>query len=246
MLKLISYPLTVIYYFVFGLLLVIFHPIQWFCLNVFGYQAHKKSVDYLNLGLTRCLLILGNWVSFRNTQETPADKPTIIVANHQSMYDIPPIIWHMRKYHPKFISKKELGKGIPSVSYNLRHGGSVLINRRNSDQALREIKKIAAYANQHRRSVVIFPEGTRSSEGRMKKFKRSGLKTLIEDMPEARIIPISINNSWKTVRYGAFPMGVGNHITFDVHPSVEVSSTDTETLIDQIEETIISRIGNNE
>ena len=243
MLKLISYPLTVIYYFVFGLLLVIFHPIQWFCLNVFGYQAHKKSVDLLNLGLTRCLLILGNWVSFRNTQQIPADKPSIIVANHQSMYDIPPIIWYMRKYHPKFISKKELGKGIPSVSYNLRHGGSVLINRRNSAQALREIKKIAAYANEHGRSVVIFPEGTRGSEGRMKKFKRSGLKTLIEDMPEARIIPISINNSWKTVRYGTFPMGVGNHITFDVHPPVDVNSADTETLIDQIEETIISSIG---
>ncbi|WP_224488362.1 lysophospholipid acyltransferase family protein [Robertkochia flava] len=242
MAKILSYPLTVIYYLAFGFLLVIFHPVQWICLNVFGYQAHKKSVDLLNLGLTRCLLLLGNRVSFRNPNKIPVGRPTIIVANHQSMYDIPPVIWYMRKYHPKFISKKELGKGIPSVSYNLRHGGSVLINRRNSDQALREIRKIAAYANEHGRSVVIFPEGTRSSKGKMKKFKRSGLQTLIEEMPEAQVIPISINNSWKTVRYGAFPMGIGNHITFDVHPSIEVSSATTEALIDQIESTIISSI----
>ena len=44
--KLLSYPLSVVYYFCFGLCLVIFHPIQWICINVFGYQAHKKSVDY--------------------------------------------------------------------------------------------------------------------------------------------------------------------------------------------------------
>ena len=242
MAKILSYPLTVIYFLVFGLLLVIFHPVQWICLNLFGYQAHKNSVDILNLGLTRCLLLLGNWVSFRNPNDIPTDKPSIIVANHQSMYDIPPIIWYMRKHHPKFISKKELGKGIPSVSYNLRHGGSVLINRKNSSLALREIRKIADYANTHNRSVVIFPEGTRSTTGRMKKFKRSGLKTLIEEMPGAQVIPISINNSWKTVRYGAFPMGIGNHITFDVHAPIAVSSTDTETLIDNIETTIISSI----
>ena len=62
--------------------------------------------------------------------------PLIIVSNHQSMNDIPPIIWYMRKYHPKFVSKIELGKGIPSVSYNLRHGGSALIDRKDSKQAL--------------------------------------------------------------------------------------------------------------
>lgn len=240
--KIIAYPLTVLYYLAFGLLLLIFHPIQWVCLNVFGYQAHKKSVDLLNLGLTRCLLLLGNWVSFRTTLDIPTDRPAIIVANHQSMYDIPPIIWYMRKHHPKFISKKELGKGIPSVSYNLRHGGSVLINRRRGEQALREIKKIAAYAIANTRSVVIFPEGTRSTNGKMKSFKRPGLRTLIAHMPGAIIIPVSINNSWKTVKYGAFPMGIGNHITFDVHPPLTIDNTDPEVLIDRVEEIIISNI----
>ena len=46
------------------------------------------------------------------------------------MYDISPIMWYLRKHHVKFVAKKELGKGIPSVSYNLRHGGSILIDRK--------------------------------------------------------------------------------------------------------------------
>jgi 1-acyl-sn-glycerol-3-phosphate acyltransferase len=46
----------------------------------------------------------------------PNGVPIIFVANHQSLYDILGIIWYLRKFHAKFVSKKELGKGIPSVS----------------------------------------------------------------------------------------------------------------------------------
>jgi len=139
------------------------------------------------------------------------------------MYDIPPIIWHLRAYHPKFVSKKELGKGIPSVSYNLRHGGSVLIDRKDSKQALTEIAKLGTYIEAHNRSAVIFPEGTRSKTGHPKKFQPTGLKMLMKKAPSALIVPISINNSWKMLRYGKFPFGLGSDITFDVHPPIENS-----------------------
>ena len=118
--KILAYPLTIIYFIFFGLLLLIFHPIQVICYNVFGYNAHRISVALLNLGLTRCLHILGFTYSFNVPDHIPSDQPVIIVANHQSMNDIPPIIWFMRKFHPKFISKKELGRGFPSVSYNVK------------------------------------------------------------------------------------------------------------------------------
>jgi len=115
-LKLLSYPLTVLFFLLFGLVLVIFHPIQWILHNVFGYNAHKKSVSLLNWSIMRCTNVLGTRYSFKNKQDIPTDRPLIIVTNHQSMYDIPPIIWYMRKHHPKFVSKIELGRGIPSVS----------------------------------------------------------------------------------------------------------------------------------
>lgn len=242
--KLISYPISVIYYLVFGLLLCIFHPIQWFCFNVFGYQAHKKSVDILNFFLLRSTHIVGTTYEFKNRTIIPEGIPLIFVANHQSMYDIIPMIWFLRKYHAKFISKKELGKGIPSVSYNLRHGGAALIDRKDPKQALSAIKDMALYIEKNNRSTVIFPEGTRSKDGTPKKFSENGLKILFKYAPSAYIVPISINNSWKMVRFGFFPVGLGSRITFQIHDAFPVKGMSIEALIEKTENAVVSGIKN--
>ena len=189
----------------------------------------------------RCTHILGTTYTFQNSHHIPEERPLIIVANHQSMHDIPPIIWNMRDHHPKFVSKKELGKGIPSVSYNLRKGGSALIDRKNTKQALVEIAKLGKYIEKHNRSAVIFPEGTRSRTGYTKPFKTMGLKILMKNAPSALIVPISIDNSWKMLRYGKFPSGIGNHLTFTVHEPIEVKQN-LDEVIAQTEKAIVSAL----
>ena len=239
--KILAYPLTVLYFIFFGLTLLAFHPIQWVCLNIFGYGAHKRSVSVLNLFLIRCTHLLGTTYTFTNPHLIPKDQPLIIVANHQSMNDIPPIIWYMRDHHPKFVSKKELGKGIPSVSYNLRHGGSALIDRKDSKQALTEISKLGKYIEKNNYSAVIFPEGTRSRTGHPKKFQTTGLKVLMKKAPSSLLVPISINNSWKMLRYGKFPYGVGNRLSFKVHKPLEISG-DIDLLLETIEKRITESV----
>ncbi len=239
--KVLAYPLSILYLFFFGLCLLVFHPIQWICFNLFGYNAHRVSVALLNLCLMRCTHILGTTYSFENPHEIPHSQPTILVLNHQSMNDIPPIIWYLRKRHPKFVSKKELGKGIPSVSYNLRHGGSVLIDRKDSKQALGEVIKLGKYIEKHGRGAVIFPEGTRSRTGHPKPFKTTGLKLLMRNAPSALVLPISIDNSWKMLRYGKFPFGIGNHIKFQVHPPLKIEG-DLDALLEQVEQTVVSGV----
>ena len=240
--KLLSYPLSVVYYFCFGLCLVIFHPIQWICLNVFGYQTHKKSVDYLNFFLVRCTNILGTTYTFKNRELIPENAPIIFVANHQILYDIIGIIWFLRKFHAKFVSKKELGKGIPSVSYNLRHGGSILINRKDPTQAIPLIKGLSEYIETNNRSAVIFPEGTRSKTGKPKEFALSGIKILCKYAPSAYVVPISINNSWKMVKFGVFPMGLGNKLEFIIHKPIAVKDFAFEEIASKTEETIVKSI----
>ncbi|WP_347923139.1 lysophospholipid acyltransferase family protein [Pontimicrobium sp. SW4] len=242
MIKLLAYPLTLIYAFFFFLTLIVFHPIQWFAFNVLGYQAHKRVVICLQFWLMRCLNILGTRFTFANPYKIESNQPLIIVANHQSMYDISPLMWYMRKYHPKFISKKELGKGIPSVSYNLRHGGSVLIDRKKPFESITAIENFAKRVEKNNWSSVIFPEGTRSKTGKPRPFKTKGLATLFNNMPNALVVPISINNSWKMLRYGKFPMGLGAHITFKVHQPLRVSDFEHDELINLIEQTIIKDI----
>jgi len=241
--KLFAYPLTFIYYLLFGLTLLVFHPILWVSNNLFGYRSLKNSADVLQFCLMRCLNVLGTRFTFTNPYNIDANQPVIIVANHQGTYDISPIMWHMRKYHPKFISKKELGKGIPSVSYNLRHSGSVLIDREKPIQSIKAIKAFGAYIEINKYAAVIFPEGTRSKNGVPKEFQTFGLLTLFKEIPSAIIVPITINNSWKTTRYGKFPMGLGTHITFMVHKPFKIANfADKEILINSIEATIKNHI----
>lgn len=240
--KIISYPISIVYYLVFGLFLCIFHPIQWICIKLFGYEAHKNSVDILNFFLVKTTQILGTRYTFLNRERIPENVPVIFVTNHQSMYDIPAMIWYLRKHHAKFVSKKELGKGIPSVSFNLRHGGSVLIDRKDPKQALSVIRDLGVYIEKNKRSAVIFPEGTRSKTGEPKRFAESGLKILCKYAPSAYIVPISINNSWKMVRFGSFPMGLGNHLTFQIHEPIAVASDSFENIFRKTEETVVSGI----
>lgn len=242
MAKFLAYPITLIFFVFFGLALLVFHPIQWFCFNVLGYQAHKVSVVWLQFWLMRSTNILGTRYKFKNQHTIQDNVPLIIVANHQSMYDIPPIIWYFRKHHPKFISKKELGKGIPSVSYNLRHGGSVLIDRKKPRESITAIEDFAKRVKENNWAAVIFPEGTRSRDGHPKPFKEKGLLSLLEYIPNALVVPLTINNSWKMVRYGQFPLGIGNYIKFTVHKPLKASDHDPKELIKIVEQNITNAI----
>ena len=238
----LSYPFTVLFFFTFGVSMLVFHAAEVICFNLFGYQAHKKSVDYFNWTILRCLNLLGTRFEMEFLEAVPKNVPIIIVSNHQSMWDIPPIIWRLRKLHPKFVSKMELGKGIPAISYNLRHGGSILIDRKNPRQALGEMMKFGKYLVQHNYSGVIFPEGTRSKNGQPKTFHRKGLTTLFKYAPEAYVLPITVNNSWKLQRNGFFPMPLGIRLKHTVHPTLKISDFSSEELIDLVEKTVKSKV----
>lgn len=228
--KFLGYILTPVFYFFFFLTLIIFQPIQWVCFRFFGYKAHKVSVDYLNFFLTYCQIFLGNSITFVNQQELPTDRPVIFVANHQSMYDIPGIIWFLKKHHVKFISKIELTKGIPSISFNLKYGGGANINRKDSKQAVSEIIKLGRRMKENNWSAMIFAEGTRAKDGLMKPFHVGGIATLLKAAPDALIVPIAIENSWKIVQYGAFPLSCGEKIRWTVLPPVPTAGLNPEEL----------------
>ncbi|MDZ7612540.1 MAG: hypothetical protein U5K51_01540 [Flavobacteriaceae bacterium] len=85
--KILSYPLSVLHYLIFGLAIVIFHPIQWLALKI-GYQAHKKSVDLLVFFLLVSIYALGYRIKFTNKQKLPEGVPLIFVSNHQSLNDV--------------------------------------------------------------------------------------------------------------------------------------------------------------
>ena len=233
--KILGYVFTPFHYLAFGLFLCIFHPIQWLSFKLGGVKAHKKSVDLLNFFLVSTYYLLGCRIKFINNQQLPENRPIIFIANHQSMYDIAPLIWFLRKYHAKFISKIELIKGIPSISFNLKYGGGANIDRKDSKRAVAEILKLGQRMQANNWSAVIFPEGTRSRDGQLKPFAVGGIATLLKKAPNSLIVPITIKNSWKLVQYGTFPLSFGEKISFTVLQPIEPAGRPAEAIIAEAE-----------
>ena len=204
----LGWVFTPIQLIAFGAVLGVFHPLQ-IVARVFGYQAHKVTVDYMCGLLLTSLRIVGTRFKVIRKHTIPKGVPIVLVSNHQSMYDIPIHSWFIREFHCKFISKVELGKYIPSVSYNLRHGGSILIDRSNPRTALPKIKKFGRFIEEKRYTACIFPEGTRARTGKLRDFKTSGFVALLKEMPNAVIVPVAVDGSWKLLRHKLLPIPFG-------------------------------------
>ncbi len=227
--------LSPIHHIFFFLFLGIFHPIQWLSLKLGGYQTHKKSVDALNFCLMSTYYLIGCSVKFISNRELPTNRSIIFISNHQSMYDIPPLIWFLRKHHAKFISKIELTKNIPSISFNLKYGGGANIDRKDKKQSVMELLKLGQRMKDNNWSTVIFPEGTRSKDGKMKDFQVGGIATVLKKAPNALIVPVAIENSWKMVKYGLVWLNPFIRIKFTVLQPIEPTGKDIEAVVKEAE-----------
>ena len=206
---------------------------------MFGYQAHKTSVDGMIWSILTCLRIVGARPRYdMRVKGFPKDKPMIIVSNHQSMFDIPTIGWALLPHHPKYISKKSLAKGIPSVSYNIRNGGSVTIDRKNPEESIRNIQGFTVYLNKHNRAGCLFAEGTRSKDGKVATFKKGGLFAMLDAMPDATVVPVALENFWKITRYGFQPIPFGAQPKCTVFPAIERADKTNDEILQACEDLI--------
>jgi 1-acyl-sn-glycerol-3-phosphate acyltransferase len=234
------YILSVLYYLNFFVLLFFFHPLQVFCHRVLGYKWQMRLVNCMNFFLYNNIRSLGAVPHFTGVHNVPHGVPIIFISNHQSIFDIIGFVWNLRQFHPKYISKKELATGIPSISYNLRHGGSVLIDRNDARQALTEIAKMGIYIETHKRSVVIFPEGTRTRTGAMLPFHNGGVAMLLKKSPSAVVVPVALRNLWKLEQHGQLqmPKPIGGHYYFDVLPPIDRTGKTADEIVRQAETAI--------
>ncbi len=221
----------------FGAILLFFDPLQRIAI-LFGPAAHQRVVGWLNWSLRSSLGILGVKVVVHGEDAVPEGEPVIIISNHQSLFDIPILYTVFAKHRPRFIAKQELGKWIPSVSYNLRRGGSALIDRSNARQAIPEIQALAERLVERKFAAIIFPEGTRAKDGRAKKFRPAGMSTLIQGAPTARIIPVVIENSWILSARKRGPIPAGTTVRVRILSEIDRSGLKAKNLVAHAESEI--------
>ncbi len=237
--KLKNWLRTPLFLILFISILTIFHLLIVFCFYLVR-SKWRTALRWMNLCIIANIRIVGGCpVQIENSLDTEllSEKcPTIFVSNHQSMYDIPLILIALNDTGQlTFIAKQELARWIPSVSFSLRAMGAALIDRSNPRQALRSIgrlgQSIASQSLPPINSVCIFPEGTRARDGRLKKFHPGGLKKLLEELPNAQIVPVAVSGSWKILYRNFLPVIGGHKIKITIAPPIKHQENQSVTEI---------------
>jgi 1-acyl-sn-glycerol-3-phosphate acyltransferase len=211
--------------------------------RLFGRRPQEIMAGLLQASLMAALRICGTRYA---VERAPGVRPRtgyLVIANHQSMFDIVILGGLLFSNFPKYVAKKELARFIPSISYNLRQGGHAIIDRGNRGQAVRAIEELGARAQARGVSVVIYPEGTRARAGEMKAFKPAGTLALLAAAPDLAVVPVAIDGSWRLLRYGFRPVPFGTRVRVHIgEPIPRTPGEDKEALLKRAEDEIRSTL----
>lgn len=182
------------------------------------------------------LWLTGVKVDTDGVENVLSDKPQIFMANHQSDYDILIVLAHIPGQF-RWIAKKELFK-IPIFGKAMRNAGYIEIDRQHHENAMKSLEE-AARKIREGKSVVTFPEGTRSRDGKIKQFKQGMFYLAIQS--GVPIVPISIIGASEIMPKRTLMIKPGK-IKMVIGKPMDVSSYTVETraeLIDLVRGVII-------
>lgn len=209
-------------------------------------ELHQRAVSSMARWINHAATLTGSRFVVRGKENVAPHQNYIVVMNHQSLLDISMASDFLEELSPRYVSKVELARGIPGVSYNLKHGGSALIDRKQPGQAHAAIADIARRVRDERLSVVIFPEGTRSKTGAMKPFKPGGLHTLIAGAPGVPVLPVTSYGGSRIFKTGLAPVQRDVTLGFVIHAPMTPPDPSDEaafaTFVRDLEETIASAL----
>ena len=123
----------------------------------------------------------------------------LIISNHQSLVDIPVLIFAFPKHNVRFVAKRELKYGIPTLSFILRKGKHAFVNRKGSFRAnRREILRLARLSNDGV-CPSVFPEGTRSRTGKVGPFHSAAVRMILEHT-QLPIVSVAVSGGHRIAR----------------------------------------------
>lgn len=215
------YAVFIALYFCYSLLFVV----RWDIMRVLGKK--EKAEDYLHKKAKgwakRVTMVTGSKVTITGQENIP-DGPVLIVANHQSNFDIMTILFGIDK-HLGFIAKKELRK-VPFLSYWMKAIGCVFIDRGNPREGLKAISEgIEKLKAGH--TLVVFPEGTRSKDGKLDEFKAGSFRLATKS--GAPILPVAINGTGMVYEMNNHKISA-SHIVMQILPPINVAQMSKEEL----------------
>ena len=155
----------------------------------------------------------------------------VIVINHRTVIDIPTLYYLPLNF--RWVSKREVYK-VPFFGQYLFLHGDICINRGRATEAMEQLLREGKFWLSRGASVAIFPEGTRSKDGEIHRFKAGAF--LLAREAGVAILPVVTEGTNTLIR----PNGLfnwGNRITIRVLPPVpaaKVVSTETHVLMEEV------------
>jgi len=206
--------------------LALLTPIFFFpAIFIYLFAGINRSYSYIHsigaMYSRHLFWVFGFKVEVSGIENLPKENNICFISNHQGYSDIPLIIGFIPK-KVGFIAKKELAR-IPMMNIWLKALGCILIDRKNIRQSLKVIEK-GRLQIQKGHPMVIFPEGTRSRNHAMIKFKPGAFKLLTGS--NALAVPLTINGSYRIVEKTGII--TATTVKLIIHPAIDVGKMNAQ------------------
>ena len=179
----------------------------------------------------------GVHVSVRGADQLDPHRSYVFASNHQSIYDIP-IVFTALPLQLRIVAKASLGN-FPFLGWHLRRTGHLLVDRKNPGAGV--VKKMARLVS-GAKSLIVFPEGTRSVDGTVARFKAGMFLVAIDaGLP---VVPVSIAGSRHVMLKGRL-MTCPGRVTLTVHEPIltaGVGRQGARDLADRVREVVIEDV----
>jgi 1-acyl-sn-glycerol-3-phosphate acyltransferase len=166
-------------------------------------------------------------------------RPTIYVSNHQSALDIP-LLFVAIPCNVRFIAKKQIA-WVPVLGWYMWMAGYVFVDRGNREKAIASLDK-AGRQIRGGTSIIVYPEGTRSYDGKVLPFKKGPFALALK--ARVPICPVTIEGSWRVMPRNSWNVVWGQTIRVKIGKPVDISrygDRDREALVRDIRAAIIQQ-----
>ncbi|MGH7887660.1 MAG: lysophospholipid acyltransferase family protein [Candidatus Binatia bacterium] len=204
-------------------------------------DPHGKVVYRINRFWTWAILFAGGVkLKVTGSEKLNSRQQYIFMVNHQSNVDIPILLQSLPRFQLRWIAKKEL-VWVPFFGWAMWATKHITVDRTNPLSAVKSLRRakerIAAGI-----SVVVFPEGTRSRDGHLQRFKKGGFLLAVQTHTE--IVPITIKGSRDLLPSGAWRLRSGTvEVVIDQPVSIAgYRPGNLRLLSDQVRETIAGHL----
>ncbi len=194
--------------------------------------------------LWRAFALTGAELEVRGREHIVPGERYVLVANHQGFSDVIVISTALSQLQARYVAKRELARGWPSVSYLIVASGSAVIDRKEPQAAIAEIERLGHQAKREGWSVAIFPEGTRAKDGIPRNWKIRGVKALLDATGPCRVLPVSLRGGAELFAHNGAPFRAGVKMACIVHPPIDPPGPDDDfgAWLEGVRETVASAL----